>query len=367
MRRRSRRAVLAAVGAATLAACFPDYAVGPGDGGGVGFDGPVQEAGGDSTVQDAAGDTTSRDAGGDVSADAEIDSAADARPESGGDSSTQLPDSGLTDDTITMDGGTFTFEIYDTTDAGTGDHTKQATLSYGIVIDRTEETVGRFQAWVAAGQLHPASMTQLDPKYPAMLWDSSWDTDVAATDYSNGTVCNTPGGKGPTYGLGDPSLPMNCINWAQALAFCWWDNGRRLPTDTEWRVVATSGAVETPYPWGSQAPDCTYAIFDDGSGLCGWPVDAGSTSAGKTQAGVYDIVGSLSEWLWDFLPAVYRYPASAGTDYPGPTGSGNNSRIWIGGDYSQDDTSLKVDQAGPLDSSPSEPFDNTGFRCARSQ
>jgi formylglycine-generating enzyme required for sulfatase activity len=46
------------------------------------------------------------------------------------------------------------------------------------------------------------------------------------------------------------SLPINCVNWYQAYAFCIWDGGF-LPSRAEWEYAASGGMQQLAYPWGS--------------------------------------------------------------------------------------------------------------------
>lgn len=266
---------------------------------------------------------------------------------------------------VSIDGGTFYFQVLSGSGPSLVD--AQATLDYTLAVDQYEVTVGQFQHWVGAGMPVPTTDgTPLDPggKYPMMAWSQSWNAAAQDTNYGNASVCNEPGGKGPTYGKGNPDYPMNCSTWMQALAYCWWDGQKRLPTDTEWRVVATSEGRDTSaYPWGTPSPTCSLAIYDDGS-ECGFPVKVGTAGA-QTLDGVFDIVGSVQEWIWDFVPATgsYVYPASAGTDYAGP--DGGNGRQWLGGDYSTAGSALTSYQAGKSSAEPAENFDDMGWRCVK--
>lgn len=366
-----------ACGAAAADACFPDYQVGSsGDGGQ------------DSTTADASEGSTADGTSGD-----EDTGSVDSHPsaESGGgdggpegdahptDSPAPPDDAGPLTNVSYIEAGTFYFQVY-TSGGALVDAT--ARTDYTLAIDVDEVTVGRFQGWLDAGMQIPAGNTALDPssRYPAMNWDGAWDTAAKDTGYGNPALCNTPGTKGadggdqlPTFDDADPSLPMSCVTWEQALAFCWWDKRKRLPTDTEWRIVATSEGRRSPYPWGSSAPSsCKFAIYNnDGVTFCNFPQAAGSTTQGATLDGVHDIVGSLNEWLWDVQAGnAYAYPPDAGTDYPGPAlpSGQNNSRLYVGGDYTVGPTDrlMQVLQAGPTSSSPEEHFNATGWRCAKS-
>ncbi len=338
-------------------ACFPDFAVGSaGDAGG--NDSAVADsAAADGTTPTDGSSIDATDAGQDASHDADAGS-------TGADSSTEGGDSAVSDPVAQIAPGTFSFQVVQG-DGGVVD--AQAKLDYTLSVDRYEVTVSRFQAWVADAKPIPSVGQPLDAKYPTMTWQTAWNAPAQDSSYSNAN-CNQPGGAGPTYGKGSQEFPMNCTTWEQALAFCWWDGQRRLLTDTEWRVVATSEGRRAPYPWGAQDTSCAYMIYNDGS-ECGFPVPVGTATSGVTLDGVYDIVGSLSEWLWDSYGSTYVYPANAGTDYAGPSAVTPNNRLWLGGDYSDadDGNTFWTLQPGPqYASDPESNFDNTGWRCATS-
>ena len=49
------------------------------------------------------------------------------------------------------------------------------------------------------------------------------------------------------------NLPINCVDWAEAYAFCIWDGGF-LPSEAEWEYAAAGGSLQLDYPWGSAGP-----------------------------------------------------------------------------------------------------------------
>ncbi len=230
MRRRARVALgVAAVAggvASLLAACFPDYAVGTGDGGS-GGDGTTAAdgSGGDSS---AAGDSTAAGDGatgdgakpvdGAPGADAPNDVAATA--DSGpGDSSIVVADSPYDRNPlanmVVVDGGTFYFQVNEQSTTVNA----QATLAYTVAIDGTEVTVGAVRA--VGRRPAPrcrADGASLDPGGPyqnVMKWEpSSWGSwsgtaVLSDTSYtgSGGVGCGTDSTLTVTWG-GNGSDPI---------------------------------------------------------------------------------------------------------------------------------------------------------------
>jgi hypothetical protein len=68
------------------------------------------------------------------------------------------------------------------------------------------------------------------------------------------------------------NLPMNCMNWYEAFAFCAWDGGR-LPTEAEWNYAAAGGDQQRAYPWssppGALVLDAAHASYYDGTDCVG--------------------------------------------------------------------------------------------------
>jgi len=180
-------------------------------------------------------------------------------------------------------------------------------------------------------------------------------TDVTAAAY---VVCIKANAYSPSPGTRDEVVPrcalknellhhpMNCVNWAEAGAFCTWLGGR-LPTSQEWEYAAASGKPGKTFPWGEANVDakhanycdvnCPKALGTDGKNLelweqrgwidrnqdDGWAATSpvGIYTAGSTDWGLLDMAGNVWQWTstlvgegkrevrggsWDNAPASLR-------------------------------------------------------------
>jgi|GEM_PF-2778166 len=98
-------------------------------------------------------------------------------------------------------------------------------------LDRTEVTVASYALCVEAGACSPAHDTVRVPNISERdraLWSRS---------------CNA---QDP----GRTAYPINCVDQAQARAFCTWRHAR-LPRSAAWTWAARGGDAARTYPWGS--------------------------------------------------------------------------------------------------------------------
>jgi formylglycine-generating enzyme required for sulfatase activity len=108
-----------------------------------------------------------------------------------------------------------------------------------------------------------------------------------------------PGSYKCNWNTGRDDHPANCVNWAQAKAFCAWIGGR-LPTAQE-REWAASGGEGREFPWGKEPPGaraCWNGERNDlGKGKRSMTCKVGSYPAGASKHGLLDLAGNVSEWL----------------------------------------------------------------------
>ncbi len=182
-----------------------------------------------------------------------------------------------------------------------------ATLS-AFELDAYEVTVGRFRNFMTAyraGWRPTAGDGALQGSTGAASgWAPAFTANLAtgATRFpTSGAVAAlstwTPSPSG------SESLPINHVDWYQALAFCIYD-GKRLPTETESEYAAAGGSENRLYPWGSGASDGSQATSGCWKLDCLTPVGAHSAGTGKYLT--YDLASSVYEWVFDFSnPSQY--------------------------------------------------------------
>jgi len=110
---------------------------------------------------------------------------------------------------------------------------------------------------------------------------------------------------------GGDTLPISCIDYEQAKAYCTFRK-KRLPTEAEWEYAAR-GSDGRLYPWGNDLPEnCEMAVC---SGLC---AANGLRSVGQrvpssaSPFGAFDMAGNAWEWVEDtFDPQAYTLTSRA--------------------------------------------------------
>jgi formylglycine-generating enzyme required for sulfatase activity len=178
-----------------------------------------------------------------------------------------------------------------------------------FALDKYEVTVGRFRAFVNAGMGTLANPPAADAGAGIAAgtgWDGTWNSRlVTDANVLNVALQCDPTNQTWTNSAGvNENLPINCVNWYEAFAFCVWDGGR-LATETEWDYAAAGGSEQREYPWGGTTPDANLAVYGclgDGYSSCAFTdiLPVGSRPAGNARWGHSDLAGSMWEWVFDW-------------------------------------------------------------------
>jgi formylglycine-generating enzyme required for sulfatase activity len=236
----------------------------------------------------------------------------------------------------------------------------------------------------------PSDFQPLDPGGPyagEIFWRPEWNSEAATLGYNDTTNCTDAQAleatreyevSGPTYALylADASVtatyPINCVNWYQAVAYCWYAGHKRLATEAEYQYEITGLTRGYTFPWGNapQPLACDLALWrgDGGSGNnwngCGFPKPIGSAPHGASFDGVLDMQGSVEEWVWN--RPNNEYPSSW-SDYAGPPNDSgpDPQRTARGGSWFTSAAGMdgkKYDNLGPT-----SVFTDLGIRCVQTK
>jgi formylglycine-generating enzyme len=204
------------------------------------------------------------------------------------------------------------------------DKSHRATIST-FYLDAFEVTVGRFRRFVSAvvdGWRPPNG----DGKHRHLRdgaglmdivdgtatfeagWQEAWNAELPSTrpDWDSALACETDGTWTPSPD-GNERLPINCIDWYTAYAFCIWDGGF-LPSQAEWNYAAAGGREQRIFAWGNKAPErntdlaiwgCLYGAGCTAPGGLVNIAPVGFARAGDGRWGQSDLTGSMWERVLD--------------------------------------------------------------------
>jgi formylglycine-generating enzyme required for sulfatase activity len=238
-------------------------------------------------------------------------------------------------------------------------------------LDTFEVSVGRFRQFVEAydGTL-PSVGSGAHPKLSGSGWLTDFNAEMPTSRAGLETQINCDVGGYQTWTTlagSREQMPMNCVSWYLAFAFCVWD-GERLPTEAEWELASAGGAEERTYPWGETAPSfSTHAVAScqaDGSAGCA-PSDllpVGSRAQGAGRYGHLDLAGSLWEWTLDHYDATFYQSIGSCADCANIAAS--TPRSLRGGNFTSVAKFLRA--SGRASKAPRTIDPYAGFRCARS-
>jgi len=154
-------------------------------------------------------------------------------------------------------------------------------------------------------------------------------------------------------------IPSAYVTWFQAQQACA-NSGKRLPTSAEWQMAV----IGTPDPvTDNTTTDCNVQTLNEA-------VPTGSRASCVSNAGIYDMVGNLHEWVADWVQRSTGIPGwdSIGSnDYNSFAGASTTSipaALLRGGHFNNN-----INDAGPLTIdagvTPLGSSFRHGFRCMR--
>jgi iron(II)-dependent oxidoreductase len=203
----------------------------------------------------------------------------------------------------------------------------------------------------ALGPENPAHETILDAFYIDIheVKNADYLQYVKATGGTEPEFANDPN-------FNAPNQPVVGVSWKDARNHCRW-KGKRLPTEAEWEK-AGRGKRAVRYPWGDQPTDNKRLNFDN---QVKKTTPVGSYETGKSDYGIYDLSGNVSEWVSDWHLAEY-YIFSPKENPQGP--EKGHYKVIRGGNWrnNAEDVDLTYRNA----TVPSLKSQSVGFRCAKS-
>ena len=202
----------------------------------------------------------------------------------------------------------------------------------------------------------------LGPEDPAheVILDAFYIDVYEVTNEEYGKYIEATGAAKPSFwenaDFNHPKQPVVGVTWKGAQKYCQWKN-MRLPTEAEWEKAAR-GKRPVKFPWGDEPPNETRLNYDN---LMNKTTEVGSYPSGKSDYGVHDMSGNVSEWVQDWHDPEY-YLFSPKENPPGP--KKGSYKIIRGGNWrsNADDVSLTYRNA----TVPKIKNTTVGFRCVKS-
>jgi formylglycine-generating enzyme required for sulfatase activity len=248
-----------------------------------------------------------------------------------------------------------------------------ATVS-DVRLDTYPVTVGRFRAFVNAGtgtQVNPpGDGTGAHAKIANSGWNALDDANLTANTVAlqAAVKCNANTQTWTDIAGSNEDLPIDCVTWFEAFAFCIWDGGY-LPTDLEINYAAAGGSDQRAFPSSSPAGattvDCTEANFEVStgtfcvSGAAGNANRVGSESPkGDGKFGQSDLAGNIWAWTLDSTGPSSNPCNDCANLTP------NNEKVIRGGSF--DNLALRLRSANGDHTPPTNRTSDIGVRCARS-
>jgi formylglycine-generating enzyme required for sulfatase activity len=195
------------------------------------------------------------------------------------------------------------------------------------------------------GRINPERPNE-QPPHEVCFDEPFWFGRTEVTNAQFGSDPDPECDKG--FGGTQDEMPRNCVNQAEAQAFCE-SVGARLPTEAEWEYAArgTDGYL---YPWGNDFVEANvnYNAYQQGGQL----ELVGTRPGNVSWVGAQDMVGSLWEWTASKLTPSYDADAEELTQY-----------VLRGGSW--DSLIDRVTNTYRGSSDPVARHNSFGLRCAR--
>ena len=193
---------------------------------------------------------------------------------------------------VLVQGGTFSMG----SDKGTVDESPVHKVTVdNFSIGKYEVTIGEFRKFVDA----TGYITEPEKEDTAAIRAGKVMKGVVKLTWRTHT-------DGRERSIGDSMLPVTCISWFDANAYCNWlskmtGQTYRLPTAAEWEFAANGGLkTVTTLLSGSNYPDAV-AWYSKNSG--GKEHTIGSKR--PNELGIYDMSGNVKEWCNDWFGKYY--------------------------------------------------------------
>jgi sulfatase modifying factor 1 len=252
-----------------------------------------------------------------------------------------------------------------------------------FVLDKYEVTVGRFRRFVDAGRgtqmpgSAPAEGSGAHSSLAGSGWDSAWNANLAPDTASlkSAVKCFSPWETWTDEPGNNEDMPMSCVTWYEAMAFCIWDGGY-LPTKLELNYAASGGSEQRAFPWSIPASstdiDCTYANYfvnDPPGDFCVNGPDAGPSPVGSTSPKGdarwkhSDLAGNIWEWGLDWYEFVMPQSCNNCANLIPSNYTMFMTRFVGGGGFGNEPIYLRA--AGGAYVPPVSRSADVGIRCAR--